>query len=72
VARLTMRALDERQIALYLALAGDAALASVGAYQVEGLGAHLFEKIEGDHATIIGLPVMPLLAWLRLKGYLAL
>jgi septum formation protein len=71
-ASLTMRALDERAIALYLALVGETALTSVGAYQVEGLGVHLFEKIDGDHATILGLPLSPALAWLRSKGYLAL
>jgi septum formation protein len=72
VAILTMRALDERAIALYLAIVGEAALASVGAYQVEGFGAHLFEKIEGDYPTILGLPLMRVLAWLRSEGYLAL
>ncbi len=69
---LTMRRLDERAIGTYLALAGEAALASVGAYQVEALGAHLFERIEGDHATIVGLPLLKVLAWLRGQGYLAL
>ena len=53
------------------AAAGDAVLASVGAYQVEGLGVHLFDKIEGDHATILGLPLLPLLAFLREEGSLA-
>jgi septum formation protein len=72
VAYLTMRALDERAIALYLALVGEAALASVGAYQVEGLGAHLIEKIEGDHTTIVGLPLRLVLTWLRSEGCLAL
>ncbi len=72
VARLTMRPLDTRAIKTYLALAGETALGSVGAYQVEGLGAHLFEEIDGDHATIVGLPLLKVLAWLRLQGYLAL
>jgi septum formation protein len=72
VASLTMRALDERAIGLYLALVGETALTSVGAYQVEGLGIHLFEKIEGDHTTILGLPLLRVLAWLREQGYLAL
>ena len=71
-ASLTMRPLDERAIETYLALVGDAALASVGAYQIEALGAHLFEKIEGDHSTIVGLPLLKVLAWLRRQGYLAL
>src|SRR5271170_311912 len=69
---LTMRALDEAAIRLYLALAAPAALASVGAYQIEGLGVHLFEKIEGDYATIQGLPIIGVLAWLRADGRLSL
>jgi septum formation protein len=72
VARLAMRSLDELAIRLYLALAGEAALTSVGAYQVEGLGVHLFERVEGDHATILGLPLSRALAWLRSEGFLAL
>lgn len=71
-ASLTMRPLDERAVGTYLNLAGDAALASVGAYQIEALGAHLFEKIVGDHSTIVGLPLLKVLAWLRGQGYLAL
>ena len=69
---LTMRALDEAAIRHYLALAAPAAVASVGAYQIEGLGVHLFEKIEGDYATIQGLPIMGVLAWLRADGRLSL
>ncbi len=71
-ADLAMRALDSRQIALYLACAGPAVLASVGVYQLEGLGMHLFDAIEGDHATILGLPMLKLLACLRAEGMLAL
>jgi len=71
-ADLTMRALDSRQIALYLACAGPSALASVGVYQIEGFGVHLFDAIEGDHATILGLPMLKLLACLRGEGALAL
>jgi len=69
---LTMRRLDESAIRLYLALVGPLALASVGAYQIEGLGVHLFERIEGDYATIQGLPIVSVLAWLRAEGRLAL
>ncbi len=70
IARLAMRPLSVAFIEAYLALVGDAALASVGAYQIEGLGVHLFEKVEGDHSTILGLPLLPLLAFLREKGSL--
>jgi septum formation protein len=65
IARMTMRALDEAEIAAYLDAAGEAVTSSVGAYQLEGLGVHLFERIEGDHFTILGLPLLPLLAFLR-------
>lgn len=71
-ADLTMRALDATQIARYLDTAGPAVLASVGAYQIEGLGVHLFASISGDHATILGLPMLKLLAALRGLGLLAL
>ncbi|WP_036260746.1 Maf family protein [Methylocapsa aurea] len=69
-ARLTMRRLSREFIETYVGLAGDSVLASVGAYQLEGLGIHLFEKIEGDHATVLGLPLLPLLAYLRAEGSL--
>jgi len=65
VAHMTMRRLDETGIDAYLDAAGDAVTSSVGAYQLEGLGVHLFERIEGDHFTILGLPLLPLLAFLR-------
>jgi septum formation protein len=70
VARMTMRRLDERAIEAYLDQAGQAVTTSVGAYQLEGLGVHLFERIEGDHFTILGLPLLPLLAFLRGEGLL--
>lgn len=71
-AHLTMRALDAAAIAAYVAAAGEARVtASVGGYQLEGLGIHLFERIDGDHATILGLPLLPLLARLRAMGLLA-
>ena len=65
VARMTMRRLGEAEIDAYLDQAGEAVTSSVGAYQLEGLGVHLFERIEGDHFTILGLPLLPLLAFLR-------
>jgi septum formation protein len=70
-ARLTMRDFDDGFIETYLDIIGDAALASVGAYQLEGVGIHLFERVEGDYFTILGLPLLPLLAWLREHGHLA-
>ena len=57
--------LGESEIEAYLDQAGEAVTTSVGAYQLEGLGVHLFERIEGDHFTILGLPLLPLLAFLR-------
>jgi len=71
VARLTMRPLSEDSLERYLDAAGAAVTASVGAYQLEALGVHLFERIEGDHFTILGLPMLPLLAYLRAEGSLA-
>ena len=65
IARMTMRQLGESEIGAYLDAAGEAVTTSVGAYQLEGLGVHLFERIEGDHFTILGLPLLPLLAFLR-------
>ena len=70
VARMTMRHLSESEIEAYLDEAGEAVTTSVGAYQLEGLGVHLFERIEGDHFTILGLPLLPLLAFLREQGLL--
>jgi septum formation protein len=71
VARMTMRQLSEAEIDAYLDQAGDAVTTSVGAYQLEGLGIHLFERIEGDHFTILGMPLLPLLAFLRSQQLLA-
>ena len=65
IARMTMRDLDPGFVGRYLGRVGDVALSSVGAYQVEGAGIQLFEKIEGDYFTIVGLPLLPLLAELR-------
>jgi septum formation protein len=70
-ARMTMRRLGEAEIEAYLNEAGTAVTTSVGAYQLEGLGVHLFERVEGDHFTILGLPLLPLLAFLRSERLLA-
>jgi septum formation protein len=65
-----VRTLSDDFIKAYLGEVGDAALSSVGAYQVEGAGIHLFDKIDGDHSTIMGLPLMPLLDFMRRHGAL--
>lgn len=67
-ASLTMRALSQADRSAYLDRAGDAATQSVGAYRLEELGAALFERIEGDYFTILGLPLLPLLSALRAQG----
>jgi septum formation protein len=72
IARMTMRSLSETEIAAYLDAAGEAVTSSVGAYQLESLGVHLFARIEGDHFTILGLPLLPLLGFLRGQRLLAL
>lgn len=69
-ARLTMRPLSDASLDAYLAAAGDRVTRSVGGYQLEGVGVHLFEKIEGDHFTVLGLPLLPLLAYFRKAGML--
>jgi nucleoside triphosphate pyrophosphatase len=71
VARMTMRQLGAAEIEAYLDQAGDAVTTSVGAYQLERLGVHLFERIEGDHFTILGLPLLQLLAFLRSERLLS-
>jgi septum formation protein len=68
VARLTMRPLTDAFISRYVAVAGAHVTRSVGGYQLEGLGIHLFERVEGDHFTILGLPLIPLLRYLRGAG----
>jgi septum formation protein len=70
VAWMSMRPLSESDVTTYLDQAGDAVTSSVGAYQLEGLGVHLFERIDGDHFTILGLPLLPLLAFFREAGLL--
>ncbi|MEX0591152.1 MAG: Maf family protein [Xanthobacteraceae bacterium] len=69
-ARLSMRPLSDMFLDAYLSAAGESVTSSVGAYQLEGFGVHLFEKIEGDHFTVLGLPMLPLLAHFRQVGLL--
>src|SRR5215212_2921891 len=71
VARLTMRTFSEAFLDAYLDAAAANVTASVGGYQLERTGIHLFETIEGDHFTILGLPLLPLLAHLRAEKVLA-
>lgn len=71
VARLSMRALSDRFLDSYLDAAGDSIRQSVGGYQLEKMGAQLFERIDGDYFTILGLPLLQLLAFLRREGCLA-
>jgi septum formation protein len=71
-ADLRMRALDPSEISRYLERGGPDVLASVGAYQGEGLGIHLFESIDGDHSVVLGLPMLGLLAWLRRENLISL
>jgi septum formation protein len=72
IARMAMRPLRDADIENYLGAAGDAVTSSVGAYQLERLGIHLFERIEGDHSTILGLPLLPLFAFLRSERLLGI
>jgi septum formation protein len=67
-ARLEMRPFSDAFLGRYLAAAGSEICASVGGYQLEGLGAQLFARIEGDYFTVLGLPLLPLLAALREHG----
>ncbi|UZF91206.1 Maf family protein [Bosea sp. NBC_00550] len=70
-ARLTMRSLDSDFIGLYVETVGPGVLSSVGGYQLEGLGSHLFDRVEGNHFTILGLPLLAVLDALRDLGCLA-
>jgi len=67
---LTMRPFSDGFLDDYLDRAGDRVLTSVGAYQLEGLGAQLFNKVDGDYFTVLGLPLLPLLDYLRTRGIL--
>lgn len=66
--KLTVRALNEDFVARYLEESGPGILSTVGAYKLEGLGAQLFSRIEGDYFSILGLPLLPLLDYLRVRG----
>jgi nucleoside triphosphate pyrophosphatase len=71
VARLTMRAFSDRFLEAYLDVMGASVTASVGGYQLERAGIQLFERIEGDHFVILGLPLMALLQYIRQAGWVA-
>ena len=69
-ATLTLRPFSDAFLERYLDAAGDAILGCVGAYQLEGLGAQLMARVEGAHATVLGMPLLPLLQFLRDQGVL--
>lgn len=69
--RLTMREFSEEFLDAYLVAEGEAVLGSVGAYRLEGIGVQLFSAVEGEHGAILGLPLLPLLGFLRQHGVLA-
>ncbi len=70
VPRLTMRAVSDTFLDAYLALEGERLLASVGAYRLEGPGVQLFQSVTGEHSAVLGVPLLPLLAFLRDHGVL--
>jgi len=69
--RLTMRGFSDAFLADYLQLEGMSVTTSVGAYRLEGPGVHLFDAVAGEHAAILGLPLLPLLGFLRQHGVLS-
>jgi septum formation protein len=71
VPRLTMRSFSDAFLDAYLAAEGEALCASVGGYRLEAMGVHLFSRVEGEHSAILGLPLLPLLGFLRGHGILA-
>ncbi len=66
-----MRPFSDAFLDHYLGQLGEDALASVGAYQLEGLGAQLFARVDGDYFTVLGLPLLEVLGFLRARGVLA-
>jgi septum formation protein len=70
IAHVSLRPASPEALDAYLDAAGDAALGSVGAYELEGLGAQLITAVRGDHFTVLGLPLLPLLQFLRDQGVL--
>ncbi|SHJ01199.1 septum formation protein [Roseomonas rosea] len=68
--RLTMRPFSDAFLDAYLALEGETVTTTVGAYRLEGPGIHLFDRVDGEHAAILGLPLLPLLGFLRQHGVL--
>lgn len=68
-ANLKMHEFSPEFLGQYMALCGDKILSSVGAYQLESFGIHLFEEIKGDYFTVLGFPILALLKFLRSKGY---
>ena len=69
--KLTVRILSDEFIDTYIETCGSALLSTVGAYQLEGMGAQIFSKIEGDYFSILGLPLLPLLDYFRVRGLLS-
>jgi septum formation protein len=69
--RMTMRTLSPQFLDDYLAVEGPAILSAVGCYHFEGRGAQLFDKVDGDYFSVLGLPLLPVLVQLRKKGLLA-
>ena len=67
-AQMTMRRFSDEYLGRYLEQSGKSVLRSVGCYEIEGPGVQLFERIEGDYFTILGMPLLPLLAELRKRG----
>jgi len=72
LAHMTMRMLSDQQVETYCSLVGSALYRSVGCYELEGLGVNLFDRVEGDFFTVLGMPLEPLIGFLRREGCLSL